>query len=286
MLVVKAAHAGMCFGVRDAVAAARLHPDPSQVTIHGELVHNETVLAEMAKRGFRQVDEHSREPVPETPEVLITAHGVSERERERLRQAGKKLVDTTCPLVTRAHKAALRLNRLGYFVVVVGRHGHVEVEGLVGDLDRFTVVNSPDEVRSWDQAHIGVINQTTTGPDLLETIHARIRALNPDRKIEFVDTICKPTRDRQVAIDELVDRVEAVVVVGGKNSNNTRQLGLVAQRRGKPWWHIQSADQLQSEWFDGLRVVGLTAGTSTPDETIDEVYRRLLSIAALQKIPA
>ncbi|MGE0488247.1 MAG: 4-hydroxy-3-methylbut-2-enyl diphosphate reductase [Vulcanimicrobiota bacterium] len=285
MLVVQAQHLGMCFGVRDALTKAREIQQPAAVTIHGELVHNPQVQSEMALRGFHQVGEGERD-LPATPEVLITAHGISNRERERLEAHGKRLIDTTCPLVRRVHKAALRLARLGYFVVVVGRQGHVEVEGLVGDLDDYVVVSSCQDVRCWNRRKLGVINQTTTRPELLQRIHSTICQRNPDSEIELVDTICAPTRDRQQAVRELLDRVEALVVVGGANSNNTRELGQMAERAQKPWFHIQRAEQLRPEWFAGFRLVGLTAGTSTPDSVIEEVHRRLLGIAAASKIPA
>ena len=285
MLVVQAQHLGMCFGVRDALTKAREIAHPASVTIHGELVHNPQIQSEMALRGFHQVGEEERD-LPPTPEVLITAHGISNRERERLQSQGKRLIDTTCPLVRRVHKSALRLARLGYFVVVVGRHEHVEVEGLIGDLEDYVVVSSVQEVACWNRRKIGVINQTTTRPELLQRIHATICQRNPDAEIELVDTICSPTRDRQQAVRELLDRVEALVVVGGANSNNTRELGQMAERAQKPWLHIQQADQLRPEWFTGFRLVGLTAGTSTPDSVIDEVHRRLITIAAASKISA
>src|SRR5262245_734198 len=118
MRVIKAEVLGMCFGVRDALQTLEGVTDPGRVTIHGELVHNESVLAELDRRGFRMVKESARRPLPVTDTVLITAHGVSDCERQRLQAAGKQLVDTTCPLVRRAHEAAQKLQREGYHVLV------------------------------------------------------------------------------------------------------------------------------------------------------------------------
>ncbi len=278
MLVVKASHMGMCFGVKDALDYARGLTRPENVTIYGELVHNPQVKGELQRRGFRQTSETSREQMPRTEEVMITAHGVSDQVRQALGAAGHRLHDTTCPLVRRVHKAALHYHRQGYFMVVIGKSGHVEVEGLIGDLQRFLVVESEEQVHAWDEPKIAVVNQTTYRPEQLARVHRRIRALNSDSEVVFVDTVCRPTRDRQQAIEELIGRVEALVVVGGRNSNNTRQLGLQAEQRGKPWLHVESADEISDGWFSGLRVVGLSAGTSTPDEVIDEVYRRLVRI--------
>lgn len=277
MLVVQAEHLGMCFGVKDALTLMRDLPEPQGVTVYGELVHNPVVTGELQRRGFHQQSETGRH-LPDTERVLVTAHGISHRERRRLEAAGKMLHDTTCPLVRRVHKAALHYHKLGYTVVVVGRHGHVEVQGLTGDLTHYRVVAKPEEVSSWPDARMAVVNQTTIPPDQVRAVHQAIRAANAEREVLFVDTVCGPTRDRQDAVETLLDRVEALVVVGGPNSHNTLQLGQKAEQRGKPWWRVTTADELQDEWFAGVRLVGLTAGTSTTDETVAEVNRRLRAI--------
>ncbi len=135
------------------------------------------------RRGFAMSDEAQRAQVPATPLVLITAHGVSERERARLAEAGKKLVDTTCPLVIRAHEAAQRLRRDGRFVIVVGRRGHVEVEGIVGDLDpgEFSVVESAEEVVTYPSERLGIVCQTTAAARLVATVRSAVAAPIPTR---------------------------------------------------------------------------------------------------------
>ncbi len=268
---------GMCFGVRDALETMRDISDPSAVTVHGELVHNPVVTDELTQRGFRQQSEQQRSLKPETPEVLITAHGVSDKVRSHLLDEGYKVHDTTCPLVRRAHKAALHYHKRGYFLVLIGKRGHVEVDGLAGDLTRYEVISSLSEVQHYPFDQIAVVNQTTTRPDQLMQFHNRIRELNPNQDIQFVDTTCQPTKDRQTAVNDLIKRVQALVVVGGPNSNNTLQLGLRAQEEGIPWWRVSNAQELRAEWFRGLRIVGLTAGTSTTDETIKQVARTLRS---------
>ncbi len=146
MKVIRAEVMGMCFGVRDALEVIDAIEEPGAVTIHGQLVHNEAVLDRLEARGFAMADEADRRALPATPVVLITAHGVSDRERARLAEAGKRLVDTTCPLVTRVHQAARTLQEQGYHVLVIGRRGHVEVRGIVEDLDGFDVVETVAEV--------------------------------------------------------------------------------------------------------------------------------------------
>lgn len=274
MKVIRAEAMGMCFGVKDALEATRQVEDPSSVTIYGELVHNETVQGELRHRGFAAMPEGER-AVPRTSRVLITAHGVSDAERSRLQAAGKEVLDTTCPLVQRAHRAAVRMDREGYLVVVVGRRGHVEVEGLIGDLTDSRVVWTAAEVESWGRGRIAVLCQTTTPTWHAAAVVDEIRRRNPLAEVRFVDTICKPTKDRQKALDDLLDRVQALVVVGGRNSNNTRQLGRLAEARGIPALHVQGPADLDAAWLGRFETVGLTAGTSTPDECIDAVHRAL-----------
>ena len=192
--------------------------------------------------------------------------------------AGKELIDTTCPLVRRVHDAAQQLHRDGCFVLVIGRPDHVEVQGIVGDLDRYLVVPDVAAVRRYDYRRLGVVCQSTTPPDEADRVVAAIRTANPGSIVRQVDTICRPTRERQDAARDLIDQVEAVVVVGGRHSNNTRQLARLAKACGVPVTHVQTAADLDADWFRPYEVVGLTAGTSTPDSTIDEVERALLRI--------
>lgn len=279
MRVIRAEVLGMCFGVRDALAVIDEIDLPRAVTIHGQLVHNEIVQSRLESRGFTMTSEAARgSSLPATPAVLVTAHGISENERKRLRTAGKQIVDTTCPLVTRVHQAARSLQQDGYHVLVIGRRGHVEVEGITDDLDHFDVIESVDDVRSYSSTRLGIVCQTTASDRHVASIRQEIAARNPDAQIKFIDTVCLPTREHQRALERLLDRVDAVVVVGGRNSNNTRELVSRCRERGKPAVHVQSAADLEPAWFHDFATVGLTAGTSTLAETIDDVHRALVWI--------
>lgn len=283
MRIIRSKAMGMCFGVREAIEKVMDLENPRSVTVYGQLVHNPEVLERLEEKGFSVADESGRSTVPLQPRVVITAHGISDHERNNLLERGKALIDTTCPLVKRAHAAAQTFQSRGYFVVVAGKKNHVEVKGITGDLKNYAVVENPDEVRSYDAEKIGVVSQTTTLPDLLERVFQKITRRNFGKKIELADTICRPTRDRQNALEELLDQVEAVVIVGGKNSNNTRQLAALAQAKGLPSFCVEKAEDLIPAWFEGLSTVGLTAGTSTLDETIEEVYRWLSSLADVRE---
>jgi 4-hydroxy-3-methylbut-2-enyl diphosphate reductase len=281
MRVIRAGVLGMCFGVRDSLARIEGISEPHAVTIHGELVHNEVVQSKLAARGFASRGETERKTsLPETRAVLITAHGVSDRERKRLEAAGKQLLDTTCPLVTRVHLAASALQADGYHVLVVGKRGHVEVEGITEDLEHFDVIESADEVRSYPNPRLGIVCQTTATARTVSEIRKVVAALNPGALIKFIDTVCLPTKDHQRALERLLEKVDAVVVVGGRNSNNTQQLVTRCREREKPVLHVQSAADLDPDWFKHFATVGLTAGTSTLPQTNDEVHRALVWIGA------
>lgn len=275
MKVIRAEEMGMCFGVKAAVQVAEEVREPVQVTIHGELVHNPRVARRLAEAGFQQSPEDDRDAPARTPLVLITAHGVSNAERQRLHAAHRDLIDTTCPLVRRVHDAALELQAEGRHVLLIGTPGHVEVRGVVEDLDSYEVIAAADEVARYERRRLGIVCQTTMPPDVVVDVCGHIERLNPRADIRLLDTVCEPTRVRQRATLDLVSRVDAVVVVGGRGSNNTRRLVQLCHEHQTPALHVESADDLNPGWFNNVDTVGLTAGTSTLDETIDEVHRAL-----------
>mgnify|MGYP001257284088 CR=1 FL=1 len=279
MKVIRAEEMGMCFGVIDALQVTGAVRDPTQVTIYGELVHNPSVTRRLGEAGFRQSPEDHRSCVTRTPLVLITAHGVSNAERQRLKAADKEVIDTTCPLVRRLHDAALELQAEGRHVLLVGKRGHVEVRGIADDLDSYDVIGDASEVRRYASRRLGIVCQTTVPPEVVADVCARISLQNPLADARFIDTVCRPTKLRQRALLELVPRVDAVVVVGGRNSNNTRRLVQLCHERQTPVLHVERADELDPKWFGDVHAVGLTAGTSTLDETINEVHRALEQMA-------
>lgn len=276
MNVIRAATLGMCFGVRDALAVAQNVADAADVTILGELVHNGQVVSDLKQRGFCIMGEKEIDALPQTTCAMITAHGLSGVRRARLLEAGKRLIDTTCPLVMYVHNTALELERSGKHVVLIGKRGHAEVRGIIEDLCQGEVVESPAEVRDFGRERIGVVCQTTTRPDHAVAVLREIRRLNPNSQIDYRETICAATRRRIQSVVELLGRVQGLVVVGGVNSNNTRGLSVLACERGVPVWQVECAADLRPEWFSRISVIGLTAGASTLDSTIDEVHQALL----------
>jgi 4-hydroxy-3-methylbut-2-enyl diphosphate reductase len=279
MQVRMAEQYGMCFGVRDALELAvgltRLGP----LTILGDLVHNPDVVARLDAAGAartRSLDE------VRTPAVLLTAHGISDRMKAQIRERGLEVHDATCPLVTRAHLALRKLVAEGRYPVVIGKPGHVEVRGLVGDLDEYTIIEEEGDLEKLDPLlqrdptiRLGVVSQTTQPPEHVAALVEALRRLYPTADLRFIDTVCQPTRDRQASLRQLAEACEVVVVVGGPDSNNSRKLTELARGLGRRAYQVAGASELRREWFVGCSVVGLTAGTSTPDEVIDEVRRWL-----------
>ena len=268
----------MCFGVRDAIALALEHADAGPLTILGDLVHNPTVLSALESKGIAVAQ--NIEQVT-TPTVMVTAHGTSNRTLTRTRALGLKVVEATCPLVHVAHRAVAALLRDGYHIVIVGQRDHVEVRGLTGDLDCYDVVLADDDVAALEEhPRIGVAAQTTQPVDKVRRLVDLIRRRFPHSEVRFFDTVCKPTKERQSAAIEMASQADIVIVVGGRSSNNTRQLVQTCSRYCARVHHVQTDADVRAEWFDAAEVVGLTAGTSTPDDVIDRVEARIHKVGA------
>jgi 4-hydroxy-3-methylbut-2-enyl diphosphate reductase len=277
MEVRMADHLGMCFGVRDAIGMALGLTKDGPVSILGDLVHNPDVVAELDAAGAVRVRERHE---VKTRTVLLTAHGTSNRVKLELRQEGFQVHDAACPLVTRVHTVLQKLIGEGRHPVVIGQAGHVEVRGLVGDLDEYTVVLDEDDLKNLEGwPRLGIVAQTTQPLDKVLHLVEAIRRRFPQADIRFVDTVCQPTKDRQEALQRLARDADVVVVVGGPDSNNSRKLAELARLLGKPAFQVASAGELRPEWFANTQIVGLTAGTSTPDRIIQEVRVRLESFA-------
>ena len=273
MRILRAAHLGMCFGVRDAITLALDQADAGPLTILGDLVHNPTVLNALEAKGIAVAQDVSD---VRTPTVMVTAHGTSRRTLMRTRALGLTVVEATCPLVTVAHRAVAALARDGYHIVIVGQRDHVEVRGITGDLERFDVVLEDDDVLALaPHPRIGVAAQTTQPLEKVRHIVTLIRRRFPHTDVRFLDTVCKPTKERQSAAIEMARQADVVIVVGGTSSNNTRELVKTCARYCSRVYHVQTDADVRREWFDTAEVVGLTAGTSTPDDVIDRVEARV-----------
>ena len=278
MKLIRAKHLGMCFGVRDALALAFSHSEAGPLTVLGDLVHNPTVVAELRARGVR-IEQQPADVT--TPTVMVTAHGASERAKAGARALGLNVLEATCPLVHVAHRALARLVAEGFHPVVIGLRGHVEVRGLTEDLAECDVVLSEADVLGLrERPRFGVVAQTTQPLARVRHLVGLLQQRFPQAEIRAVDTVCQPTKQRQQAAIELASQSDVVVVIGGANSNNTRELVPTCGQRCARVHHVQTAADLRPEWFGASDIVGLTAGTSTPDVVIDGVESWLRRLAS------
>jgi 4-hydroxy-3-methylbut-2-enyl diphosphate reductase len=215
-----------------------------------------------------------------TPNVMITAHGASERALGRIRERGLKVLEATCPLVHYAHRMVARLVADGFYPLIIGQRDHVEVRGLTEDLKEYDVLLTEEDVdRLPERPRFGVAAQTTQPIDRVRQLVALIQERFPRSEVRFHDTVCQPTKQRQSAAIELAQQSDVVVVIGGAHSNNTRELVATCLQHCHRVYHVQNASGLRPEWFSGAETIGLTAGTSTPDPVIDDVEQWLRNFA-------
>ena len=280
--ILIAKHTGMCFGVRQAIEATEALLQKNSATILGQLAHNPTVKSRLAAKGARTAPlEKSQAP---TKQVIITAHGAADRDRKRWANAGYQVTDTTCPLVKVAHAKLDKLVAKGFQPVIIGKEGHVEVRGLQGDFPKARVILHPDDIATIPHVErIGIIPQTTQPIDRVRALVNEVRKQRPEVEVVYFDTVCSPTKDRQTALHELCHSAELIFAIGGKNSNNTAQLARTALKLGCKSYHIEEPNDIRPEWLDGIRKIGVTAGTSTLDQSLEAVVLHLQALANTQK---
>jgi 4-hydroxy-3-methylbut-2-enyl diphosphate reductase len=283
MKIILAEHFGICFGVRDAIAQAESLAREAPLTILGQLAHNPIVRQRLRSAGACE-GSLDRFETARSARVLITAHGASDQRRNAWTSAGFDVRDGTCPLVRQAHSQLRLLVEAGFHPVVIGLKTHVEVRGLIEDFPESSVVNDFADIQTLPQhPRYGVISQTTQPVDHVRRLVDEIRRHRINAAIRFVDTVCRPTKDRQSALHKLIEIAPVIVVVGGKESNNTRQLVLTCRAAGRRAIHIERPEELEADQLKNVDVVGLTGGTSTLPETVEAVLRRLQKISFDQK---
>lgn len=263
-----ASHAGVCYGVERALklAAHAAESARGSVTTLGPLIHNPIVVRDLESagvKGAQTVDE------VESGTLIIRAHGVVPQVIDQARAKGLEVLDATCPYVKKVHMAAEKLVREGYQLIVVGESGHPEVEGILGHAgDAAHVVSTPRDLDGADLARkVGVVVQTTQTPANLAAIVSALALRTMDLRV--VNTICSATQERQDSAAELASRADVMIIIGGKNSGNTRRLAEICMDRCPRTHHIEDSFEIQRTWFEGVALVGITAGASTPGAHID-----------------
>ena len=270
---------GTCFGVQDAIDMALDPAFKDRLTIVGQLVHNPQTTERLRANGVRIVERDQVDTIT-TEAVMITAHGASDSTKADLTAKGFTVYDATCPLVIRLHKLARFLEREGWFPVIIGEQTHVEVRGVIGNLKKAVVIHDEADLHRLDgQTRIGIVSQTTNRLEKVQKLVDAIRRHPGVVEVRFCDTICQPVKDRQKAIFSLLDQdIDLGVVIGGYTSANTRKLAELILDRGIEAHHIERPEEIQPEWFIGKRHIGITAGTSTPQDVIEAVHRRVRAL--------
>ena len=274
---------GFCAGVDRAIEIVNraLEVFGPPIYVRHEVVHNKFVVEDLRARGAVFVEELDQ--VPDDVIVIFSAHGVSKAVRDEAANRGLKVFDATCPLVTKVHMEVVRYSREGRECILIGHEGHPEVEGTMGQYDAsnggaiYLVEDEADvaELQVRDPQNLAFVTQTTLSMDdtskVIDALRARFPAIGGPRK----DDICYATQNRQDAVKQLASECDVLLVVGSPNSSNSNRLRELAERMGTPAYLIDGAEDLKSEWFDGVAGVGITAGASAPEVLVRGVVEQL-----------
>jgi 4-hydroxy-3-methylbut-2-en-1-yl diphosphate reductase len=270
---------GFCAGVVRAIDIVRIALEAfgPPIYVRKEIVHNRFVVEELQEKGAIFVD--SVEEVPTGERVIYSAHGVSPEVREASRQRNLRVIDATCPLVTKVHVEAVKFAKEGYSLILIGHRDHDEVIGTLGEAPVVTqVVGSPEEVESLtvpDPTRVAYLTQTTLSLDETKDIIAALRAKFPQISGPHAQDICYATENRQVAVKQVASDADLLLVVGSDNSSNSNRLVEVARNLGTASHLIDSFRNIQPEWLADVKTIALTAGASAPECLVEEVVKFL-----------
>lgn len=272
---------GFCAGVVRAIDIVRIALDAfgAPIYVRKEIVHNSYVVSDLAQKGAIFVNE--LDEVPAGARVIYSAHGVSPAVRQRAKERGLKVIDATCPLVTKVHVEAIKFAKQGYSLVLVGHRDHEEVEGTQGEAPDVTqVVSTPEEVAALvvpDPNKVAYLTQTTLSLDEASTMIQALKERFPSITGPHAQDICYATENRQTAVKNVAHGADLVLVVGSRNSSNSNRLVEVSQNLGTGSYLIDKADDIQPEWLEHVSTVAITAGASAPEILVQQVVSFLQS---------
>lgn len=283
MKIVRSRDMGFCFGVRRAVDMMKeAAAEGREVTTLGMVVHNPQVVQQLEKVGIYNNEHRTTEGVA-TNTVAITAHGVGEDTIDEIKREGHQVIDTTCQFVVRSQRAAKHLAEAGFTIIIFGDPEHPEVKGVMGWTKGRGIVVPSEDLEGLPPvlpSKVGVISQTTHTPERFARFVGNLMTARIDQitDLRVVNVLCNATTSQQAATRDLAGEVDLMIVVGGHNSANTRHLAELSRANGVTTYHVETAAELEEEWFDGFETIGVTAGASTPDFSIDEVVKRIEAI--------
>ena len=273
MKVLKTKNIGFCFGVKRAVKMVLREAEKTRETVFtvGPIIHNPQMVNILKEKNVIPVNDVFQ---IKNGVVVFRTHGIKKGEEEYIRKTGLKVIDTTCPFVKRVRKHALYLKRKGYKVVIVGDKNHPEVKSVLSYLGKDGIVLQ--EPRKLDEKKVGVVSQTTLDKDTFVNIVKEL--IGGVEELRIYNTICESTSVRQKEAVVLSGKVDMMLVVGGKNSSNTTKLYKVVSKVQPNTHHIETENDIKSEWFKNIHTVGITGGASTPDLIINIVERRVKNL--------
>ncbi|ARN22544.1 4-hydroxy-3-methylbut-2-enyl diphosphate reductase [Piscinibacter gummiphilus] len=282
---------GFCAGVDRAIEIVEraIRKFGAPIYVRHEIVHNTYVVNDLKAKGAIFIEDLA--DVPPGATLVFSAHGVSQEVRREAQARGFSIFDATCPLVTKVHVEVAKLHKEGYDFIMIGHKGHPEVEGTMGQLNEgiYLVedVADVDSVQVAQSDKLAVVTQTTLSVDDAAEILAAVKRRFPNVREPKQQDICYATQNRQDAVKVLAPQVDVLIVVGSPTSSNSNRLRELGERLGADAYMVDKADDLKSEWFEGRRRVGLTAGASAPEILVTEVIERLRALGAVsvRKMP-
>ena len=273
--VLLAAPRGYCAGVDRAVETVEraLLAFGAPIYVRKQIVHNLPVVRDLESKGAIFVEE--LEEVPSGATVILSAHGVAPEVYAQARARELRVIDATCPLVTKVHNEAKKFARDGYHIVLIGHEGHEEVVGTMGEASAsMTLIGAPDEADSLDlpaDDKVAYLSQTTLSVDETNDVIERLRARFPVIQGPPREDICYATQNRQTAVKVLAEKADVVLVIGSDNSSNSNRLAEVAAARGARSYLIDDETEIEDAWLEGAHTVGITSGASAPEWLVDRV---------------
>jgi len=276
MKIIVAKDAGYCFGVRDAVNLSYdSAKDHGEVYMLGTIVHNEKVMEDLSKAGAKVIE--SLDDVPTDKPILFRAHGTAPDTWDQAKNKNLNVIDATCPLVTEIHDEIKKLEAEGRRTIIIGDHGHDEVEGIAAQVESPIIVANIEEAKALRKMKkAGVVSQST---QMIENVQEIINVLMEKVfDLRFVNTICFPTRRNHEQIKELAAKCDIMIVIGSFTSANSKRLTQLALERNKQSYQVTTAEDLEALWFEKCETVGISAGASTPDEIIEDVVNKIKKI--------
>jgi 4-hydroxy-3-methylbut-2-enyl diphosphate reductase len=288
MEIIRAKHMGFCFGVAGAIDICyKISKDEKNIGkniyILGMLVHNEHVVKNLEDQGFKVIEEidilQGKDPLKAGDIIIIRAHGTSEKIFQILNEKNVEIHDATCIFVTQIRKTLVEMEKKGYDILFIGDKNHPEVKGIISFGKRVTICEDLEELQN---THIDrnkeycLLTQTTLNKKKLEKIKSYLE--NNYLNVKILDKVCGATQVRQEAVEELAQKVDMLIVVGGKTSSNTKKLYEISSNLNPNTYLIQDENDLKKEWFDGKEKIGITAGASTPEEIVIKIENQIRGI--------